>query len=634
MKRWSVAWAGAGLAAVIWLAYAGSFSGPLVLDDTVTIGANPSLHRLWPLGPVLAPPPEIPSSGRPLLNLTFALNYAVGGTTVRGYHVVNFLIHLAAAVALFGVVRRTLARPALAARFGARATPLAFTVALLWALHPVQTGAVTYLSQRAEVLMGLCYLLALYGFIRGVDEPGRRRWLPLSVVACALGMAVKEVMVTAPLVILVYDRVFAAGTLAGAWRRRRGYYLALAGTWLLLAGLMLASPVTTRGIGGGGFTGWSYALTQSVVVLRYVGLGLWPHPLVFDYGPDFPVPGGMFAGGCLLLLALIAAATAIAWRRRSGWSFLGGWFFGILLPTSSIVPIAAQPMAESRLYLPLAAVVAAGVLVLDTVCGRRAPLVLLAIGLGGLTGRRNADYQDAATLWADTLAKRPDNSRAHNFYGMSLPPTPATLPAAIHHYEEAVRLRPGFAEAHNNLALALLNLPDRHADALAHFAAALRAKPGYAEVHLNLGSLLAALPGRLDEAIAHYEQALRLRPGLVEAHNNLANALASRPDRLPEAWAHFEAALRLRPDSHQVHNNFGQALRRAPGRGPDAVAHFEAAVRLKPDYALGHLNLGLALADLPGRRPDAITHLQTALRLRPEFGIARDALAGLQAAPP
>ena len=148
----------------------------------------------------------------------------------------NLAIHLLAALALFGIVRRTLELPAVARRFGERgATPVAFCIALLWVVHPLLTEAVTYLSQRAESLMGLFFLLTLYCFLRAAVSQRPGAWRVGAVAACALGMGCKQVMAAAPLVALLYDRCFLAGSFREALRRRRGLYLALAATWLLLA---------------------------------------------------------------------------------------------------------------------------------------------------------------------------------------------------------------------------------------------------------------------------------------------------------------------------------------------------------------------------------------------------------------
>ena len=173
--------------------YRHTFSVPLLHDDLRSIAENPSIRRLWPIRPVLDPPDGAGVGGRPLLNLSFALNYAVGGTAVYGYHLVNLVIHLLASCCLFGLVRRTLLRPSFKEGLRIAATPLALVVGAIWTFHPLQTESVTYISQRAEELMGLLYLLTVYCFVRGeesVERNARWMWLSLSVLACLAGAAV------------------------------------------------------------------------------------------------------------------------------------------------------------------------------------------------------------------------------------------------------------------------------------------------------------------------------------------------------------------------------------------------------------------------------------------------------------
>lgn len=211
------------------IAYSGSLQGPFVFDDVPAIVQNPTLRSARDLAGLLAPPGDQAGTvgGRPVLNASFALNFASGGIRPVGYHAVNIGIHAAATLLLFGVIRRTLARRArVRASEGLGEPPdsrrslmLAFFSALLWAVHPLQTESVTYVVQRAESLMGLLYLLTLYSFVRFADRPpGRARgWALISVSACLLGMATKETMVSAPLVVFLYDRTFVSGSF-----RRRG----------------------------------------------------------------------------------------------------------------------------------------------------------------------------------------------------------------------------------------------------------------------------------------------------------------------------------------------------------------------------------------------------------------------------
>ena len=156
--------------------YQGTSSGPLIYDDDVWILWNPSIRHLWPPWGVLSPAPGSPVYGRPVLSLSFALNYAVGGAGPGSYHLANACIHAMAALALFGVVRRTLAFVPGTFRTERDRVAPAFAAALLWAVHPLQTEAVTYIAQRAESLMGLFYLLALYSLIRALQAGESRRW--------------------------------------------------------------------------------------------------------------------------------------------------------------------------------------------------------------------------------------------------------------------------------------------------------------------------------------------------------------------------------------------------------------------------------------------------------------------------
>src|SRR5437667_9849284 len=175
------------------LAYSNSFSGPFIFDDLTWIPEIPENPHI-----------RHPGTGRPLVCLTLALNYALSGLEPWSYHAVNLAIHASAALVLFAIVRRTLQGPRLRNRLGAHANGLAGAVAVLWAVHPLQTESVTYIIQRAESLMGLFLLLTLYCVIRGYHSPRRSGWYSTAVICCALGMGSKEGVVFAPVIVLLY----------------------------------------------------------------------------------------------------------------------------------------------------------------------------------------------------------------------------------------------------------------------------------------------------------------------------------------------------------------------------------------------------------------------------------------------
>ena len=451
----AVALAALGIVLAALAAYAGSFSGPFIFDDRQWILENPAIRHLWT---ALAAPRSAMTGGRPVLGFSFALNYALSGTSVWSYHAFNLAIHALAGLALFGLARRTLLQPGLRGRFGAAALPLAFVAAVLWTVHPLQTEAVTYVAQRAESLMGLFYLLTLYCFVRGTGSGRPGAWPALMVAACALGMATKEVMVTAPLMVLLYDRTFVAGSFRAAWRQRRGWYLGLACTWLLLGYLMVG--IGRRGIGvdsGTTFTWWTYALTECRVLVQYLGLAVWPHPLVLDYGVA-PVKQAVQAAPFAMILAVLAASAAVGLWRGRGWGYAGAWFFVVLAPSSSVVPVEFQPMAEHRMYLPLAAVIVVVVAAVHALAASRrwlrACLLVLAAGFGVLAAARNENYRSELAIWTDTAAKSPHNPRVRNNLGYALTNLGRLADAKVQ-YEDTLRLDPHYPYARNNLGFVL-----------------------------------------------------------------------------------------------------------------------------------------------------------------------------------
>ena len=214
------------LAAV--LAFGTSVSAPFFLDDTEAIERNPYITALSPIGRVLTSPPQSAVSGRPLVSVSLALNYAAGRLDPAGYHLWNLAVHAAAGLLVWGIVRRTLRSPRLPPEVAASADAIAFVVALLWLVHPLHTEVIAYVVTRTESMMAVCYLLTIYAVIRASDAAGRRGWGALAIVACAVGATIKESIATAPVMALLYDATFGAGSLREALRRRGGLY---AGCW-------------------------------------------------------------------------------------------------------------------------------------------------------------------------------------------------------------------------------------------------------------------------------------------------------------------------------------------------------------------------------------------------------------------
>ncbi len=338
-------------------AYSNSLSGPFIFDDLSSIIENRHIREWWRLGSTLFPEREAPTAGRPLVNLSFALNYAMGGLGVFGYHLVNIAVHLLSALVVFGIVRRTLELPALKGRFAGWSANLGLAAALLWMLHPLNTEAVNYLTQRTELMMALCYLLTLYAGIRAWQAGGvsrqatgaaALRWEAIAVVSCTAGMACKESMATAPLMVVLYDGIFLFDSLKQAIRNRWRFYAVLGMSWIVLAAVLWSGPRVHSAGFSIGVSPWLYLLDQTVMITQYLRLAAWPHELVANYGWVFPATLGHVLPYALFIACLLVL-TIVALIRQPRWGFLGAWFFVTLARTSSIVPIATEVGAERRM---------------------------------------------------------------------------------------------------------------------------------------------------------------------------------------------------------------------------------------------------------------------------------------------
>ena len=612
------------------LAYATSFSNPFLYDDQTAIVKNTQIRTLSPVSVPLTPPRDTPVAGRPLVNLSLAVNYAYGGLDVTSYHVTNLTLHLCVALLFFGVVRRTLraggSQDPQLRTLSEHADALALGCALVWVLHPLTTEVVNYLVQRTESLMALCYMATLYCAIRAKAHPDRWGWRAAAIAACAAGMASKESMVTAPLMVLAYDRLFLYPSLGAAVRERRALYVGLAATWAVLAALMLGQPRTSVGFAAG-VSPWTYFLNQLPMIGRYLWLTLWPRPLVVDYGlpraltlADAIVPG-------LILLAL-AAATVLALRRRPALGFLGLWFFVTLAPTSSVVPIATEVGAERRMYLPLMALAVLGVIGAYRLLSRRlqadsrvpaAVLALVCLLLAAGTTVRTLEYRSVRTI-AQTNVDRYPHGRARLALASELVAANEHL-EALKQLQEAVK---DYPQAHLALATEMAT-SGRLPDAVREAQEFIRLLPDNAEVPTarDLMGRALALQGLYEPAVEQFNLLTHARPNDPGPYVSIGDARL-RQRQVDEAIASYESALRLRPGDPDVLTQLGLAFG-AAGRRADASLAFGGAARARPnDIRL--LNLwGRSLA-AEGRYTDAVPPLRRLVELAPSDNTARDNL--------
>ena len=587
---------GALLALAGVLTFSNSLSNPFVYDDAASVVNNATI-RQWQTA--LAPPPrDTPVSGRPVVNLSFAANYAAGALDPRGYHAVNIAIHIACALLLFAIVRRTLdlIRSNQSAHtphptYLTHSISIAFFSALVWMVHPLDSEPADYVTARTESLMAMFLLLTLYCGLRALHPTRATRmtraadltyaWEAMAVAACALGMACKETMAVAPVLVAGYDRTFLFTSWAETWGARRRLYAGLVSTWVVLAWLIWSGPRS----GSVGFaadrglvqvtSAWTYLLNQMTMIVRYIKLAVWPSGLVLDYGLASPLTPSAVLLPAALVLVLIAAVLVLLWYRP-GAGFLGAWAVVTLAPASSLIPIHTEVGAERRMYLPMMGLAVLGTIGIFALVrkafrggSRRRRMVLsswpweIAIAtcacaaLVLATAHRNREYASPLSIW-QTVVDRWPHGRAR--YNLSL-----ALEAAGRHDDARTMLRASVAD--------------------------------YPDARSVLGfKLLDA--GQTDEGIQELRTFLQERPlhiNAVLAHGRIADALYERHD-YDGAIAEYREYLKRRSDQAGPWTNYGIALF-ATGSKAEAVHAFERAVALDPESGGAHRNLANALLD-------------------------------------
>lgn len=490
-------------------AYLPSFRGVFLYDDLTRMPEILARHVVETLS----------QSSRPLVDASLRLNHAISGSAPWSYHVVNLMVHLISGGLLCALLFHTLRRWNGSPRPADWAVRVSVAATAFWLLHPLQTESVTYVIQRAEALMGMFLLLALYARVRA-DMGDGTRWFVISVAACIGAMLCKPVAAILPLLILLFEVLVLPRSDASATRRNGLYRACLLGTWLVpLATLATGNESSaSAGFAANVATPLQYLLTQPAVILLYLRLSVWPVGLCLDY--DWPlVDNGLTALLPGVLLLTLLAAVCVAIRRRHWLAFPGALFVVTLAPTSSFIPL-ADCAVEHRMYVPLMAVTLIAAVGLAQATARSPRLFLvaslgIAVTLGVLTFQRNLVYGSGQTMWRDVLEKRPENLRAHLCLASELMRVGERREAAEH----------GLLVIDRLAAIATQKREDLEAQYQLAAGAKLRYQViYYARAHNLLGVALAS-SGEVQRAVPHFREALRVLPELADARNNLAAAL-------------------------------------------------------------------------------------------------------------
>jgi protein O-mannosyl-transferase len=632
---------------------------PLLFDDVATITNNPTIRELSKLYTIFALPHDIVLAWRPIANLTFALSYAVSGLDPWAHHGFGLIIHTLTSIVLFKLVKLTLETEVMK-RWKDHASTIAGSVALIWLVHPVQSETVIYISQRTESLMGLFYLITLYCFIKG-SKSNSKLWYLLSYISMFLGILSKEVIATAPLTIWLYDRTFISGSFKESLKKHDYIFALLALNWIVL--LILFQDLETQAVGYTTAISWfKYAITETKAVYTYIQLIVYPHPLIFDRGPVFldsfqaALPYVIFALGLIII-------TLWALLKRPLLGFSLAWFCIILAPTTTIIPIAEEPIAENRLYLPSISLIALIVIGLYSSLNSKYSKItctIISIALAVTTLIRINDYKSGYEIWSHTLQYAPNNPRAHNNLGLMWEKEKLNPNEAIKEYEKAIQLDPNYAEAHNNFAILISKIPGNEDLAIEHYKAALKIKPNFAEIHNNLALLLSHKKGSENEACIHYMQAIKNKPFNADIYSNYADllgrigrkaeaikqcqkALEIEPMHIAslnnmaillaetghsiEAESYYRKLLKINPSASLTWYNLANLLATNKGHESEAVKCFESALHTNPDFAEAHYNLANLLSETQDQENEAIKHYKEAIRINPNYIGAHNNLA-------
>jgi tetratricopeptide (TPR) repeat protein len=602
------------LAAVL-LTYQPAWRGGYVWDDDAHV-TRPALrsweglHRIWfEMGATL--------QYYPVLHSAFWVEHRLWGDATLGYHLMNILLHAAAALLVALVLQRL-------------AVPGAYLAAAIFALHPVLVESVAWITEQKNTLSGVFFLSALLVYLH-FDQTRKKSQYFAALLLYGFALLSKTVTGVLPgalLVILWWQR----GRLS--WTKD----------------VLLVLPLFLLGAGGGITTAWwevslnrcagpgyDQTLIERVLIAGravwfYLGKLVWPAKLTFIY-PHWQIDSAAAwqYGFPLAAAALTVALWAIRRRTRgplAAWLFFAGTLFP-MLGFFNLYAARYSFVANHYQYLAclgpitLAAAGAASLLEQRRCWLRRAGyaacLVLLA-GLATLSWRQCRVYGDLETLYRNTIAENPECWLAHNNLGVALAER-KQLDEAIAHYRQTLQLKPDYAEAYDNIGRILAGRGQAD-EAIGYYRQAIRFKPDFADAYDNIGRVLAGR-GQADEAIGYYQHALKVDPEFALAHNDLGAILASR-GQIKEAIAQYAESLRLSPDSPEPYCNLGAALAQQ-GKIAEAMDCYRQALKVNADYAPAHINLGNVFAR-QGRFEEATIHYRKALQINPRYVPARNNL--------
>jgi len=538
--------------------YSNTFFSAFHLDDFQSIVSNPAIRNLWNLGNIWNYWPM-----RFLTYLSLAINYQVNQLDVLGYHIFNLIVHLGSALSVWWLVYLTVSiLPENEKKIRENANLIGFFAGLIFVAHPIQTQGVTYIVQRAVSLATLFYLLSLSCYIKSRVLPESRLvkgYYYLSIVAAIMAMFSKEMAITLPFMVLLYEIFFLQEKKSFSWRKFLPFFSTLLiiplVMWLTHSVDFLKMQRVKETVTN--ISSLQYLLSEPRVLITYIRLLFIPFNQNFDY--DYPVAKHLMQGSVLvslfILILILVAALRLRFRYRL-LSFSIFWFFITLLPESSFVPI-KDVIFEHRLYLPLAGYslfISGGIFYLWQNKNIRLIVLVLSIlvALYALKAYfRNNVWKDELSLWTDVVLKSPQKDRGYNYRGFAYQAN-GDIEQALADFNQALKFNPKSPEAYNNRGN-VYHVQKQSARALADYSQAIAIDPDDGDYYYNRGNAYQA-KGDLDRAIADFSKAIEKKVKYDMVYFNRGTAWKDKGD-YNRAIDDYSKAIEINPRNFGAYNN-------------------------------------------------------------------------------
>ena len=602
--------------------YSNTFYSSFHLDDACSIVDNLFIRNIfnprdiWNFWPT-----------RFVTYLSIALNYHLSGLNVLSYHIFNLIIHLSSAILVWWFILLTFSTPRMIGkRITKDAKLVAFFVTFVFTAHPIQTQGVTYIIQRAVSLTTLFYILSLCLYVKSrlLQEQGKslatsRIFYCGSLISVVMAMFSKEMAITLPFMILLYEATFLRRKEGINWR----YLIPFLATLSIIPLIMFLTKsvdfmAMRRAIEEpANMSSWQYLLTQFRVMVTYLRLLFVPINQNFDY--YYPVAKSLFELSTLASFILLFSVLTIAVKVFSEYriiSFGIFWVFLTLLPESSVIPI-KDVIFEHRLYLPMVGFSLFAVSFIYYFFEHKSRRLMIAILLviiscySVLTYIRNFIWQDELTLWSDVMRKSPNKARPYNNRGVAYDKL-GNFIQAVSDYNEAIARDPNSANAYNNRGVTC-GKQGNSVQAISDYSKAIAINPNYANAYNNRG-VTHYNQGNFIQSISDHTKAIKIDPNHFEAYNN-RGVTYGRQNNLIQAVSDYTKAIRINPIYANSYYNRG-LIYYQQGDFIKAVSDYDKAIRINPNYANAYTNRG-SIYYQQGKLLEAISDYNKAIEIIP-----------------